>query len=53
VGGEYGAVCRPILLIGIFLRFLFGFFLFQANLVFTDEGTQFGIVVLLAVQRIV
>jgi hypothetical protein len=38
---------------GLLFGLLLGFLLFQANLIFSNERTELGIVVLLAVQRIV
>jgi hypothetical protein len=48
-----GASIRPFLFAVFLFGFLLRFFLFQTNLVFSDERTELGIVVLLAVQRIV
>ena len=53
VGDWKGASIRPFLFGVILFGFLLRFFLFQTNLVFSDESTELGIVVLLAVQRIV
>jgi hypothetical protein len=49
VRDEKGASLRPFLFGVIFFGFLLWFFLFQTNLVFPDECTELGIVVLLAV----
>lgn len=41
----------PVRLLWLFR--LFGFFLFQADLIFPDKRTDFGIVIVLAVERVV
>ena len=48
-----GGRSAPFLMGLILFGFLFWFFLFQTILVFSDERAELGIIVLLAVQRIV